>query len=68
QLDLLTAVQLPVEVPQEVLAKPDDILKCMLLDKKTVAGDLKFVLPDSIGHVDTIGGIDTKTIVDCLSS
>ncbi|HIK94108.1 MAG TPA: 3-dehydroquinate synthase [Planctomycetes bacterium] len=68
QVDLLTAVQLPVDVPQDLQAKPDEILKCMLLDKKTVAGDLKFVLPDRIGHVDTIGGIDTKTIVDCLSS
>ena len=68
QLALLTAVQLPVKVPQELLAKPDEILKCMLLDKKTVAGDLKFVLPDRIGHVETIGGIDTKMIVDCLDS
>ena len=68
QVDLLTAVQLPVDVPQDLQAKPDEILKCMLLDKKTVAGDLKFVLPDRFGHVDTIGGIDTKTIVDCLSS
>ena len=59
-------MQLPVEVPRDLLGKPDDILNCMLLDKKTVAGDLKFVLPDRIGHVDTIGGINTKTIIDCL--
>ena len=67
QVELLTAVQLPVKVPQELLAKPDDILSCMLLDKKTVSGDLKFVLPDCIGHVETIGGIDSQVIVDCLT-
>ena len=67
QVELLQAVQLPVEVPEELLTKHDDILSCMLLDKKTVSGDLKFVLPDRIGHVDTIGGIDSKMIVDCLA-
>ena len=39
----------------------------MLLDKKTVSGDLKFILPDRIGHVETIGGIDSQSVVACLS-
>ena len=66
QSHLLAAVHLPVEVPAELRSMPDDILNCMLLDKKTVAGDLRFVLPDSIGHVETIGGIDSDRIVACL--
>ena len=67
QIDLLNAVKLPVDVPEDVVKRADDILNCMLLDKKTVAGDLKFVLPDRIGHVETIGGIDSSTIIECLS-
>ncbi|MFY9255337.1 MAG: 3-dehydroquinate synthase [Fuerstiella sp.] len=67
QIELLRAVQLPVDVPETLQNRPDDILNCMLLDKKTVSGDLKFILPDRIGHVETIGGIDSQSVVACLS-
>ncbi|GAB5444544.1 MAG: 3-dehydroquinate synthase [Fuerstiella sp.] len=66
QMDLLQAVQLPTEVPDNLRTRSDDILNCMQLDKKTVAGDLKFVLPDRIGHVETIGGIAASDVVACL--
>ncbi len=67
QVDLLKAVNLPVDVPDAMQQKPNEILNCMLLDKKTVAGDLKFVLPDRIGHVETIGDIAAEQVVGCLS-
>ena len=67
QQELLTAVQLPVDVPSDLVERHSDILNCMLLDKKTVAGDLKFVLPDRIGHVETVGGIDSKLVLNCLT-
>ena len=67
QTNLLKAIQLPVDVPDTLQARADDILNCMLLDKKTVAGDLKFVLPDRIGHVETIGGINAVHVIECLS-
>ena len=67
QTKLLSAVHLPVDVPQDLLEKQDEILNCMLLDKKTVAGDVKFVLPDRIGHVETIGGVDADMIIRCLT-
>ena len=66
QIDLLKAVKLPVDVPEEVANRTDDILNCMLLDKKTVSGDLKFVLPDRIGHVETIGGVSSDDVTACL--
>ena len=66
QVELLTALKLPVEVPEKLRQQPDEILNVMLLDKKTVAGDLKFVLPDKIGHVETIGGIDSAAVTACL--
>lgn len=67
QAELLKAVGLPVEVPESMHEKHDEILNCMLLDKKTVAGDLKFVLPDRIGHVETVGGVDSNAVLACLT-
>ncbi|MEQ9409135.1 MAG: 3-dehydroquinate synthase [Fuerstiella sp.] len=67
QIDLLTAVELPVSVPDALQKQSDEILNCMLLDKKTVSGDLKFVLPDRIGHVETIGGVSRELVTKCLS-
>ena len=67
QVELLSAVGLPVRVPAELQSDPAAVLSKMQHDKKTVAGDLKFVLPDRIGHVETIGSIDSDSITDCLS-
>ena len=66
QKQLLTQLHLPTFVPADLLAQKDKIIDRMLLDKKTVSGDLKFVLPDRIGHVDTIGGISQKLVLQCL--
>ncbi|MEZ6127332.1 MAG: 3-dehydroquinate synthase [Planctomycetaceae bacterium] len=67
QIGLLQSVQLPVSVSDELRQRQREILACMSLDKKTVAGDLKFVLPDRIGHVETIGGIAPELVVACLN-
>lgn len=67
QVQLLQAVGLPMEVPADVIQQHQQILDCMSLDKKTVAGDRKFVLPDRIGHVETVGGILTETVIACLT-
>lgn len=68
QIKLLQAVGLPTDVPEELAMQHDAILDCMLLDKKTVAGDLKFVLPDRIGHVETMGGIAADDVTACLTA
>lgn len=68
QVRLLQAVGLPTEVPENLLNQTDAILDCMLLDKKTVAGDLKFVLPDRLGHVETLGGIEPADVLACLTA
>ena len=67
QIKLLSAVNLPVDVPSALLDKHDEILACMMLDKKTVAGVLKFVLPDRIGHVETVGDIASSDVIACLT-
>lgn len=68
QVQLLQAVGLPTEVPTALADQHTAILDCMLLDKKTVAGDLKFVLPDRMGHVETTGGIAADDVTACLTA
>ncbi len=67
QIRLLSAVGLPVSVPQSQLKRQREIVDCMLLDKKTVDGQLRFVLPDRIGHVELVENVATKLVLECLS-
>jgi 3-dehydroquinate synthase len=38
----------------------------MLLDKKTVGGQLRFVLPTEIGNVEMVKGVSEKTVREVL--
>ena len=57
QIELLQAVSLPVELPSDSTLNTDDIIDRMKLDKKTVAGRLRFVLPTKMGHVEVFKDI-----------
>jgi 3-dehydroquinate synthase len=63
QQKLLEAFGLPTAVPN---IDRDKILESMRHDKKVAHGDLKFVLPDRMGHVESVGGIDAKEIAAAL--
>lgn len=67
QIDLLSGLGLPVALPAQCSFSQYDILQKMLLDKKTVGGKLRFVLPDELGHVETVSGIseeDVRSVLD----
>jgi len=68
QITLLKAVDLPVDVPEDQLNRQQEIVNCMLLDKKTVDGQLRFILPDRIGHVETVAGISFDVALECLTA
>lgn len=68
QVDLLTQVGLPVDVPENQLSRHDEIINCMMLDKKTVDGQLRFILPDRIGHVELVDGVPAEQALECLSA
>ncbi len=68
QIRLLTAAGLPVDVPDDLRSQPEQIVRRMLLDKKTVDGRLRFILPDRLGHVELVGGISPETALECLSA
>jgi 3-dehydroquinate synthase len=67
QRQLLQALGLPVTVPFGLRQRQAEILQCMLLDKKTESRQLRFVLPDRIGHVETIRNVDSQLALSVLN-
>jgi 3-dehydroquinate synthase len=63
---LIDSYGLPSEIPVDI--NRDDIISSMQLDKKAVAGKLKFILPESIGAVKIREDIDEKAITGLLQS
>ncbi len=57
-----------MDVPAGQLNRQQEIVRCMQLDKKTVDGQLKFILPDRIGHVELVDGISAETALECLTA
>jgi len=66
QIHLLRAVGLPVDLPENCKFAADDILQKMRLDKKTVDGKLRFILPTKIGHVKTVKDVPEETVREVL--
>lgn len=70
QVALLNAVGLPVALPPSLSWTADEILERMRLDKKALAGRLRFILPTRIGHVelfDDISESDVREVIDSMS-
>ncbi|HAM52819.1 MAG TPA: 3-dehydroquinate synthase [Nitrospiraceae bacterium] len=63
---LINAYGLPTKIPSDI--DRDQVLSAMQLDKKTIAGELKFVLPEKIGSVEIVGVSDTTEIAVLLRS
>ncbi|GAB4148073.1 MAG: 3-dehydroquinate synthase [Planctomycetaceae bacterium] len=57
QFKLLEAVGLPTSLPKDVNLNTEEILNRMRLDKKTVSGQLRFVLPTRMGHVELVNNV-----------
>lgn len=67
QVDLLRSLHLPTELSSGGQFTTDDVLQRMKLDKKTVAGQLRFVLPQRIGHVEVFTDVaeqDVRAVLD----
>lgn len=63
---LIDSYGLPSEIPGDI--NRDDILSSMQLDKKAVAGKLKFILPERIGAVRIRKDISEKSITGLLQA
>jgi 3-dehydroquinate synthase len=62
QQRMLQAFDLPVAIPSGPGFAADMLLSVMARDKKTVGGQLRFVLPTRIGHVELVSGIDPAAV------
>ena len=60
---LLVALGLPVDVPK---VDCEQLLSAMVHDKKTEQGKLRFVLPDRLGHVELVSGVDVALVREAL--
>lgn len=63
---LIDSYGLPSEMPSDIDIRY--ILSSMELDKKAVAGELRFILPETIGRVRIHRGVSEKIIRDLLQS
>ncbi len=68
QQQLLETLGLPVGTPVLNDIATDDFLRIMARDKKTVGGNLRFVLPDKIGHVEIIDHIDHMLVTSAIKT
>lgn len=60
---LISSYGLPIEIPSDI--DRDRILSSMKLDKKALAGGLRFILPEKIGAV-TFKGVDVNRIIEAM--
>lgn len=66
QVALLEAFHLPTQLPAGWAHSADAVLDRMRLDKKTVGGQLRFVLPKRLGHVEVIQEVPEQLVRDVL--
>lgn len=67
QRSLIEALGMISELPSDSEFAADAIIDKMKLDKKTVAGQLRFVLPTRMGHVETFGDVLESTVREVLA-
>jgi 3-dehydroquinate synthase len=62
--ELVEFYSLPGKVPSDL--KASEMIEAMAIDKKTRAGKLQFILPESIGHVKIVDDVSREMIQDVL--
>ena len=68
QIDLLKALHLPTRLPCSVEISPADVIARMRLDKKSVSGNMRFILPVRIGSVQTFAAIPESDVTAILEN
>lgn len=56
---LLSALELPTKLPP---LDPEGIMETMMHDKKVEHGQLRFILPDRMGHVELVGDVKPEDV------
>jgi 3-dehydroquinate synthase len=68
QVALLKALHLPTALPCRVELATDEVLGRMKLDKKSVSGQLRFILPTRLGSVQSFADIPESDVRAILES
>ena len=68
QQSLLESLGLPTRLPGSMKLDSAALLDRMRLDKKGIAGQLRFVLPDRLGHVELVEGVPESAVLDAARS
>jgi len=63
QTRLLQNVGLPTQLPNSSKLKSDEVIDRMRLDKKSVSGRLRFILPTQLGHVELFDDVDEADVL-----
>jgi 3-dehydroquinate synthase len=68
QIELLKRCELPVEIPAGLKSRGADLVECMRLDKKSVAGKLRFILPTKLGHVELVDNVPEAEVLSVIAA
>lgn len=63
---LLSALKIPTRLPAGCKLNPDEVIDRMRLDKKAVGGQLRFVLPTRMGHVEVVSDVPESEVRQTL--
>ena len=63
---LLSALRLPNRLPADANLTVENVLDRMRLDKKSVSGQLRFILPNRLGHVELVSDIPETVVRQLL--
>ncbi|MFO1093629.1 MAG: 3-dehydroquinate synthase [Planctomycetaceae bacterium] len=68
QIQLLDRLQLPTKLPAGMSFAHEEVLERMRLDKKAVAGKMRFILPTRLGHVELFDDVPEADVLAVLSN
>lgn len=63
---IFESYDLPIRKPADMTV--EQFMQHMAVDKKVLAGQLRFIIPQGIGHADVVSGIDNGTLADAIEN
>ncbi|MBI4843500.1 MAG: 3-dehydroquinate synthase [Nitrospirae bacterium] len=64
--ELIRSCGLPADIPSDIGIS--DVINAMSVDKKAIAGNIRFVLPEKIGSVRIVDGIERRVIKEVMEA
>ena len=68
QTNLLSALGLPIRLPESLNPSAAQVVERMRVDKKNAGGRMRFVLPTKLGHVELVDDVPEEAVLETLTS